>query len=91
MKKHELEKLLVVGARIKIGKKYSKNKNFTDGEIITLIEGYFSHDNGLYEETSTCPAIFDKRSGDFDSIYHLFGNDLEDFQDCEVMTPNETN
>jgi hypothetical protein len=25
---------------------------------------------------------------EFDSIYHLFGNNLEDFSDCEIVEAN---
>lgn len=79
----ELE--LKVGDKIKIGKEYAKNHGFEDGEIITLIEGEFEEWNGLYNVTQTAPAIWNSDQGDFDSIYHLFGNDLEDFKDCELI------
>lgn len=80
-----LEDKLIVGARIKIGKKYAKDYGFNPGEVITLIEGFFEHDNGLYTEGITCPSIWDEDTKDFDSIYHLFGNDFEYFWDCEII------
>ena len=76
--KKNIEPLLVVGAQIRIGGRYVKEcGGFKPGEVITLIEGYFEHDNGLYTETQTAPSIWDKDSEDYDSIYHLFGNDLD--------------
>jgi hypothetical protein len=80
-----LRDLLVIGAKIKIGKKYAKeHSGFKGGEIITLIEGFFEYDNGLYTETQTAPSIYDEKQKDYDSIYHLFGNDFEYFMDCKV-------
>jgi len=77
---------LVVGARIKIGKSYAeKFGGFNEGEVITLVEGFFDYDNGLYMETQTAPSIWNKEQGEFDSIYHLFGNDIEDFLDCTIL------
>ncbi|MCA9340426.1 MAG: hypothetical protein KDA17_05920 [Candidatus Saccharibacteria bacterium] len=86
MSESDLNVLLVVGARVRIGEKYSEETPyFKPGEIITLIEGEFDHDNGLYSEIQTAPAIWNEQAKDFDSIYHLFGNNLEDFADCEVL------
>ena len=80
-----LSDLLVVGAKIKLGKRYCKEHRIPEdeGKIIELITGYFDEDNGLYCYTSECPAI--KNGDDYDSIYHLFGNDFEYFYDCEVL------
>jgi hypothetical protein len=43
---------LKVGYRIKIGNKCAEEScgRFSAGDIITLIEGSFEHDNGLYKE-----------------------------------------
>ena len=79
------EKTLIVGCKIKIGAKYSKEHGFDEGEIIELIEGSFEYDNGLYTENQYTPSIWDERENDFDSIYHLFGNNFENFLDCEVV------
>ncbi len=82
-----LESLLVVGAKIKIGKLYSEQFEFLEaGQVIELVEGHFEHDNGLYIEDQTAPSWWDAENEDFDSIYHLFGNDLESFMDCEVIS-----
>lgn len=87
--KKNIEPLLVVGAQIKIGRCYAKEVGgFKPGEVITLIEGYFERDNGLYTVTETAPSIWDEWSRDFDSIYHLFGNDLENWYDCEIIKSN---
>jgi len=84
MKKNiELANQLIIGASIRIGKKYASDSNFKEGDIITLVEGYFDYDNGLYTETQTAPSIYD--GDEYDSIYHLFGNDLEGFMDCKVV------
>lgn len=85
-----LQERLIVGAQIRIGKKYAAyvhggDGELTEGKIITLIEGYFDYENGLYVETQTAPSIKSPRCSDFDSIYHLFGNDLENFMDCEIV------
>lgn len=82
-----IEELLVVGAKIKIGYEYFKNYSsfFYSGQIIELVEGWFEVDNGLYVDSVSCPAWWNDEDEDFESIYHLFGNDLEDFMDCEVV------
>jgi len=81
---------LQVGDKIKIGKKYAEEHfNFEEGEIITLIQGYFDVYNGLYNTTETAPSIKSKYSDDgYDSIYHLFGNSMENFMDCEIIKDN---
>lgn len=50
-----------------------------------MVEGHFEYDNGLYTEDQTAPSWWDAEEEDFESIYHLFGNKLEDFMDCEVV------
>jgi len=83
----EAEKL-IVGTKIKIGKKYADDFGFDEGQVIELVEGYFEYENGLYTETQSCPAIWDESQKDFDSIFHLFGNDLEYWYDCEIVLIN---
>ena len=85
MKKQEIENKLVVGAKIKIGEKCAELTGFETGEIITLVEGWFENYNGLYCTDEACPAIRNKTDDDWDSIYHLFGNDLEYFEDSEII------
>jgi hypothetical protein len=75
MDKQELESKLVVGAKIKL----------SDGEIVTLVDGVFEYDNGLYTDEQHAPSVWDEKRREYDSIYHLFGNDLEDF-DAEFVS-----
>ena len=83
----ELRQELRVGAKIKIGSEYSKvHTGFKSGQIIELIQGYFDEDNGLYSYTSEAPSIKSIDEDDeYDSIYHLFGNNFENWMDCEVV------
>ena len=86
MRAKELVKLLTVGTKIKIGRICAKvTEGFKEGQIVELIDGEFDEDNGLYSYTSNAPSIWNKEDGDFESIYHLFGNNLEDFLDCEIL------
>lgn len=84
MKNIDLENKLKVGVTIKLGDDFkNKFKGFEGRKTITLINCDFDYENGLYTETQTSPGI--ENGDDCDSIYHLFGNDLEDFMDCEIM------
>ena len=86
--KRDLESQLVVGARVKIGPAYAAaHPNCKAGDIITLVRGEFEHENGLYTEHVSVPSIWDSDSREFDSIYHLFENDLSGFMDCEILPP----
>lgn len=95
--KRDLEEKLKVGTSIRFGKKYADYIGDDDlaGQVFTLVQGYFDYENGLYCETQTAPAIWNEPEKDYDSIYHLFGNDLEHFMDCEILinqgtdAPNE--
>lgn len=88
LEKH-IKPLLIVGASIKIGKHYAEEVGgFKVGEVVTLIEGHFDFDNGLYTVGQTAPSVWNEDAKEFDSIYHLFGNDLEDFFDCEIIKPS---
>ena len=83
----DLEKKLTVGTKIKLGPKFCEyaNNAFKPGKIIELLEGFFDFENGLYTETQTAPSIWNKDMREFDSIYHLFENDLSGFLDCEII------
>ena len=85
---NEIEERLVVGCKIRIGKQYAQyadEHGFKEGEVITLVEGFFEFDNGLYTETQIAPSVYDEALKDFDSIYHLFGNNMEHFLDNEII------
>lgn len=82
----ELKRKLAIGAKIKIGEKYAEEiGGYKAGETLTLVQGYFDYDNGLYTETQTAPSVWNENAKEFDSIFHLFGNQLEDFMDCEIL------
>lgn len=85
MKKEELKEKLVVGAKIRIGRKYSEEHGFKEGDVIELIEGSLDKKTGLYSYTVRAPYICYGIRKDFDSISHLFGNDLEYFLDCKIL------
>lgn len=87
MDKREFEAKLVIGAKIKIGRKYAKEiGGLKSGEVIELVQGYFDCENGLYCTTETAPSIWNEEAKEFDSIYHLFGNNFENFMDCKILT-----
>lgn len=87
MTKEQFEEKLIVGTKIKIGKEYSKHCHNTlkEGQIIELINGSFECENGLYNFIEDAPSIWSEYDEDFDSIYHLFGNDFEYFLDCTIV------
>lgn len=86
MEKEELLKKLTVGTKIEFGKKYCKFYEIPqDKKPITLVEGIFEIDNGLYTYFKTCPSVYVEETNDYDSIYHLFGNYLENFLDCKIL------
>lgn len=88
MNSEKLEELLNVGTTFKVGKKCAKVTGLKEGKKYTLIQGYFEYDNGDYTVGQDCPAILDK-DGEYSSIYHLFGNDLEDWLDCKVLEQSQ--
>jgi len=89
---NNLEEELLVGAKIRIGEKYAEHLGDHNGlkanEVIDLVEGQFEVDNGLYTFYEYAPSIKSRIDCEYESIYHLFGNDLETFMDCEVLKLN---
>lgn len=83
--RRKLEKLLVVGATIEYGPKYKKFSG-TKLDSVTLVLGHFDYYDGLGYNTESCVAVWDEESDDWDSIYHLFGDELEYFMDCKIIT-----
>ena len=81
MNKQQFEEKLLVGTKIKIGRKYADEQGFKEGEIITLVNGTFEIDKGIEH----APSVWSESQKDFDSIYHLFGNDFEYFLDCVII------
>lgn len=79
-----LLKVLVPGVSIKIGAAYASSGGFEAGQIIELVHGFFEVDDG-YGRTETAPSIWNESQKEFDSIFHLFGNDLDEMEDCEIL------
>jgi hypothetical protein len=78
---------LIVGAKVKIGAEYAAmNPDYSEGDVIELVEGFFERINGFNNEIDTAPSVWNDRLKEYDSIYHLFGNRLENFRDCVVLT-----
>jgi hypothetical protein len=75
------------GDKIKFGEKYCKKTGRLDllNKTIMLSPQYFEEDNGLYVYEVECPGIYDSENEEADSIYHLFGNNLEGIHDCEII------
>lgn len=75
------------GDSIKFGEIYCKEYNREDlfGKIVKLTPQYFENDNGLYVSTTECPGIYDEANDEPESIYHLFGNNLENIMDCQLI------
>lgn len=77
------------GDKIKFGIVYCNKTGRSEllNKTIMLTPQSFDEDNGLYSYESECPGIC--IDDEPDSIYHLFGNDLEDFYDCELIPATE--
>ena len=80
-----LEKKLIIGAKIRLGKEFKEFCEWDGDDIITLVDGTFEYDNELYTEYQSSPAIWNEDDNEYDSIYHLFGNHFEHFFDCEIL------
>lgn len=74
------------GDSVKFGERWCKENGWEElkNKTIMLSPQYFEEDNGLYNFATHCPGICDE-DGEPHSIYHLFGNDLEDYMDCELI------
>lgn len=79
------------GDSIKFGEKYCKEFRCEEliGKTIFMTPQYFEDDNGLYAFTSQCAGMWIEGNRDADSIYHLFGNNFENFMDCELIKGGE--
>ena len=87
-----LKDRLIVGAKVTFGVEYAKwtGQEHKAGEIITLVDGEFEHDNGLYTESQFAPSVWCESASEYDSIYHMFGNNLDSFMDCEIIEDSPT-
>lgn len=71
------------GSIVVFGPEYIKKTQWDGPKVIALVTGYFEYDNGLYTECQTALSYIDPNDkSDPDSVYHLFGNDLENVLDC---------
>lgn len=79
------------GDSIKFGEQWCKVNGSESliGKTIKLTPQYFEEDNGLYTYETECPGIYDEVNDEANSIYHLFGNNFENFMDCELIKGNE--
>lgn len=79
------------GDSIKFGKKWCKEHGSEElvEKTIKLTPQYFEEDNGLYTHYSECPGIYDADNDEAESIYHLFGNNFENFMDCVLIKGTE--
>lgn len=75
------------GDKIVFGKEYCEKTGSIHllNKTITLTPQLFEEDNGLYTYMSECPGIYDSEGEEAESIYHLFGNNLENIYDCLVI------
>jgi hypothetical protein len=82
----ELGDKLVIGTKIKIGSEYcGASYGYKAGQIVELVLGHFEYDNGLYSVEQTAPAVWNEEDEEYDSIYHLFGAELDGFADCQIV------
>lgn len=79
------------GDSIKFGIKWCNHYGRKDllNKTIKLTPQWFEEDNGLYSYDSCCPGIWNEEDEEADSIYHLFGNNLELIMDCKIIKGNE--
>lgn len=79
------------GDSIKFGEKWCMERGREDlvNQVVKLTPQWFEDDNGLYSYETECPGIYDKENEEADSIYHLFGNQFENFMDCELIKGTE--
>lgn|GEM_PF-4807176 len=75
------------GDSVKFGKKWCKEHHSKHliGKVVMMTPQYFEEDNGLYCSDTECPGMMEEGANEPDSIYHLFGNDFENFMDCELI------
>ncbi|MGP1715571.1 MAG: hypothetical protein ACTS9Y_00195 [Methylophilus sp.] len=83
--KSMLEKLLVDGAVIRIGKQYAETSTqFEEGQLITLKSIPFELDDG-FGAVQNSPAVWNETTKEWDSIYHIWDNDLSLWADNSIL------
>lgn len=81
-----------IGDKIVFGQEYCQQTGLSHllNKTIMLTPQYFEEDNGLHTYQVECPGIPPQDDHDEpDSIYHLFGDDLADIYDCEIIPAKE--
>jgi Zn-finger protein len=75
------------GDSVKFGRKWCKRNGCKDliGKTVMFTPQFFEDDNGLYSYETECPGIWDEKNEVAESIYHLFGNNLESLMDCVLI------
>lgn len=79
------------GDKIKFGPIYCREKMCPEflNKTFMLTPQYFEDYNGLYTDCKECPGI--EIDGEAESIFHMFGNELDEFYDCILIpaTPED--
>lgn len=72
------------GDSVKFGEKWcvEHNSEHLIGKTIMMTPQWFDYDDDLGGGVTECPGMLEEGSNDPDSIYHLFGNNFENFMDC---------
>lgn len=78
---------LIPGNSIKFGKEYCKANNciYLTNTVRPIVIGFFDNDNGGFTSVEQAPSVYNKENTDFDSMQHLFENNLSGFMDCEII------
>lgn len=86
-----MDLIIEEGDSVKFGEQWCEENGWEElkGKTIMLSPQYFEEDNGLYTYTTHCLGICDEVEEPY-SIYHLFGNNLENFMDCELIKGFDT-
>lgn len=79
------------GDSIIFGEKWCEKNDRPDliNCTVKLTPQWFETDNGLFTSNVECPGLWDEEAKEADSIYHLFGNEFEDFMDCQLIKGSE--
>ncbi|NEW05932.1 hypothetical protein GK047_07905 [Paenibacillus sp. SYP-B3998] len=80
------------GDSVKFGKEWCKENHSKHliGKTVMMTPQWFEYDNGLYCEEQECPGMLEEGSDEPESVYHLFGNEFENFMDCELVKGSES-
>lgn len=73
------------GDSVKFGEKWCKENRCEHliGETIMMTPQWFDYDDDLGGGMEECPGMIMEDGEEPESIYHLFGNNFENFMDCE--------